>query len=103
MISAGRTNGRNKKRIRSVCSFRIKHGACPDYNLAIEYQGKQHYEPVDFAGKGDEWAKYQFKVGQQRDNIKRQYCQQNNIKLIEIPYWDYDNIDNIVKQIITLK
>ena len=76
---------------------------CPDYNLAIEYQGKQHYEPVDFAGKGDEWAKYQFKVGQQRDNIKRQYCQQNNIKLIEIPYWDYDNIDNIVKQIITLK
>ena len=37
------------------------------------------------------------------DNIKRQYCQQNNIKLIEIPYWDYDNIDNIVKQIITLK
>lgn len=72
---------------------------CPDYNVVIEYQGKQHYEPVDFAGKGEEWANNQFILGQQRDNIKRQYCIDKNIRLIEVPYWDYDNMDGLVKQI----
>ena len=30
------------------------------------------------------------------DNIKTQYCQQNNIKLIRIPYWEFKNIENIL-------
>ena len=28
----------------------------PDYNIAIECQGIQHFKPVDFANKGDKWA-----------------------------------------------
>lgn len=58
----------------------------PDYNILIEYDGQQHYEPVDFAGKGEEWALEQFKIIQRRDNIKNIYCQQNNIRLLRISY-----------------
>ena len=28
-----------------------------------------------------------------RDNIKKEWCKKNNIKLIEIPYWDFDKIN----------
>ena len=59
-------------------------------DFIIEYQGKQHYEPVDFAGKGEEWAKTQFRIIQKKDQIKREYCFCNNIPLIEIPYWIED-------------
>jgi len=68
----------------------------PDYNIIVEYQGKHHYEPVDFAGRGIEWAEEQFKENQIKDQIKRDYCKNNDIKLIEIPYWDFDNIEEIL-------
>ena len=61
-----------------------------------EYQGEQHYEPVDFANKGIEWAKKQFERNQFSDNTKRTYCKENNIPLLEIPYWEYDNAENII-------
>ena len=57
-----------------------------DYNLAIEYQGEQHYRPIDYFG-----GKEKFEVQQKRDNIKRDYCKNNNINLLEIPY--YKNVE----------
>lgn len=54
----------------------------------IEYDGEQHFKPVENWG-GEE----AFKIQQQRDNKKNQYCQEHNIILIRIPYWDYDKID----------
>lgn len=83
------------------CKYKIKlpfDTFLPNYNTCIEYQGRQHYEPVDFAGKGEEWALEQFKVNQIKDQIKRDYCKSNNIKLIEIPYWDFDKIEEILKK-----
>lgn len=50
----------------------------------IEYQGIQHY---------DKTSKYYSEDGQIRDNQKKDYCKKNNIKLIEIPYIDYDKIN----------
>ena len=52
-----------------------------DLNICIEYQGKQHYKPVDLFG-GEEGFEYRKK----NDNIKKEYCRLNNIKLIEVPY-----------------
>lgn len=52
----------------------------------IEYQGIQHYKPIDFAGKGKEWALEQFIGVQKRDVIKRDFCKKNNIPFIEIHY-----------------
>lgn len=64
----------------------------------IEFHGIQHYKPVDFAGKGIEWAKSEFKKRQINDKIKLKYCQDNNIPLLVIPYWEFDNIENILTE-----
>ena len=53
----------------------------PDYNSCIEYQGGQHYFPVDYFG-GQE----KFELQIQHDKIKFNYCKKNNIKLLCIRY-----------------
>lgn len=58
-----------------------------DYNICIEYDGQQHYEPVDFAGKGLEHAQQKFIKTQYHDEIKNIYCKNNNIPLLRIPYF----------------
>ena len=68
----------------------------PDYNILIEYDGEQHFKPVDFANKGFSWANEIFKYNQIKDEIKNVYCKNNNIKLVRIPYWKFDNIDTIL-------
>lgn len=68
----------------------------PDYNICIEYQGIQHYESVDFGGKGKQYSEEEFELNQKKDQIKRDYCKKNNINLIEIPYWEFNNIDIIL-------
>lgn len=55
----------------------------------IECQGEQHYNPVDHFG-----GEKQFLRQQSYDNKKREYCKQHNLRLIEIPYWDFDKIDS---------
>lgn len=54
----------------------------PDYNIGIECQGIQHFEPTDFAGKGIEWAKDEYKNNIELDINKQNLCKKNNIKLI---------------------
>ena len=60
-------------------------------NICIEFNGKQHYEPIEYFG-GINSLKSQIK----RDLIKREYCYNNNIHLIIIKYDDdiYDILDN---------
>ena len=53
----------------------------PSQNTIIEYDGKQHYEPIKHFG-GEE----QFQKQQRLDQIKNNYCRDNGIKLIRIPY-----------------
>lgn len=54
----------------------------------IEFQGKQHYEIIP------QWRdENKFLIQQENDNLKRKYCQKYNIPLIEIPYWDFNKID----------
>lgn len=69
------------------CSSMSKRGFCtelpfdfylPEYNACIEYDGKQHYEPV-FGLKS-------FESSQRTDKLKTDYCEENGIKLIRIPY-----------------
>lgn len=49
----------------------------PDFNTCIEFQGRQHFEPVDYFG-GEEI----FKDLILRDEIKSNYCKNNYIELI---------------------
>lgn len=60
------------------------------YNLAIEYNGIQHYECCEFC-KTDE----ELNNGIKNDNIKKKLCKENGIKLISIKYTEKLTIDNI--------
>lgn len=70
----------------------------PDYNMCIEYDGEQHYIPVTFGGITKEQAVENLKQYQLRDDIKTIYCQDNNIKLLRIPYWEINNIEEILNK-----
>lgn len=61
----------------------------PDYNTCIEYDGKQHFKPVEQWDKNDSLEDRQY-----RDNIKTRYCFEHNIKLIRIPYTESLNIND---------
>ena len=65
----------------------------PEYNLLIEYQGEQHEQAYDFFG-GEEKLKQQ----QEHDRRKKEYAELHNIKLLEILYWDYNNIEEILNK-----
>lgn len=67
----------------------------PDYNLFIEYDGQQHYQPVRFFGT-DKDAQQVFERTQANDKIKNRYCEENNINLLRIPYWEQNNIETII-------
>ena len=59
----------------------------PQYNLCIEFDGKQHFIPTDFKSNLTEEEKLKsFESLQMRDNIKTDYCKNNNINLLRIKY-----------------
>lgn len=68
----------------------------PDYNYCIEFDGKQHFEPVHFGGISLKEAKKDFKIQQIKDKIKDEYCKTNNIGLIRISYLEFKNYKNIL-------
>ena len=55
---------------------------------AIEFDGKQHFEPVDFFGGEEKFIRQKA-----LDERKTAYCNTHGIILKRIPYWDYDNIN----------
>lgn len=62
----------------------------------IEYDGKQHFEPIDFFGGEDS-----LQFVQEHDQIKNKYCEDNNIPLLRIPYTEFNNVENIVFDFLT--
>jgi hypothetical protein len=60
--------------------------------ICIEFDGIQHYEPVERFG-GEEG----FIITQENDRAKNEYCKNNGIRLIRIPYWDYNKIGKILE------
>lgn len=67
-----------------------------DLNLCIEYDGKHHFEANPFFG-----GKKEFNILKIKDTIKNNFCQENNIRLLRIPYWDYENIEQILNKNIS--
>ena len=74
----------------------------PEYNVCIEYDGIQHFEPTRFNKKMTiEEANDNFIQQKFRDEIKNNYCKNNNIKLLRIPYTEYDNIEKIINKYLS--
>jgi hypothetical protein len=54
----------------------------PSLNIAFEYQGRQHYEPIDFFGGEDAYQRLK-----ELDARKKRKCKSKRVSLI---YWQYD-------------
>lgn len=61
-------------------------------SFLVEYDGEQHFTEVDYFG-GDK----NYELGQLRDNIKTKWAKDNGIPLVRIPYTEFDNIEQIIK------
>jgi hypothetical protein len=65
--------------------------------LAIEYNGKQHYEPIKAFGGEESFKKVVY-----RDKLKQELCLKNNINLIYVPYYVEDIYNFIKEELIKL-
>lgn len=57
-----------------------------ELNLVIEYDGKQHFEPVEYFGGVES-----YKIQIANDQVKNQFCHDNKINLLRLPYNLSDN------------
>ena len=57
----------------------------PEYNIAIECQGKQHFKKMIFFDKGDP-----FHNRIKRDKMKKQLCNEHGIRILYFTFEDYD-------------
>ncbi len=60
--------------------------------VAIEYQGRQHFEPVELFG-----GREGFEKQKERDNLKSKLSEKNGVKLIYINYWE-DITPKLIKE-----
>ncbi len=65
----------------------------PKYRIAIEFDGKQHFEPMEYFGGLESYNR--LKVN---DKIKSDYCEDNYIDLVRIRYDQIDKIFDILKE-----
>ena len=68
----------------------------PDYNIAIEYQGSQHFESNEFFG-----GEKSFNEQVERDKRKKSLCEQHNLSLIYINF--DENVDARLRGIYGLQ
>lgn len=66
----------------------------PKQNILMEYQGGFH------DGSGGGYTVVNLENQQEHDQRKRKYTEQHGIELLEIWYWDFDNIEDILNQYI---
>jgi very-short-patch-repair endonuclease len=64
----------------------------PGHRVLIEYDGRQHFE------KSELWGVNSFEHTQRHDAIKNRFAAEQGFRLIRIPYWDYDRIEEILRR-----
>lgn len=87
------------KSIKSKLAPNKRKKFIPDFQLPtkdgmfIEYNGEQHYRSKELWG-----GEKQLRKQQKRDAALREYCRQEEIRLLEIPYTDFDRIEEILER-----
>jgi len=64
----------------------------------IEFDGRQHFEAIACWGGEDN-----FNYIKKNDEIKNTFCADNDISLIRIPYWNFNKIEEILKDELIFK
>jgi very-short-patch-repair endonuclease len=70
----------------------------PKYRMIIEFDGKQHYEPIEHFGGIESYERLKI-----NDRIKNDYCEENFIDLIRIRYDQIDRIYDILNESLRMK
>lgn len=68
----------------------------PDKGILIEYNGAQHYRVVDWYG--GVWRLLQQQIV---DKKKRNMAEEMGLMLLEIPFWSYKKINDILDRYVT--
>jgi len=64
---------------------------CPLLNLCIEFDGEQHFRSIEHFGGNDKLIETK-----NNDLIKNEYCKDNDMKIIRIPYTKFNDINKIL-------
>jgi hypothetical protein len=74
----------------------------PEHRAAIEFDGLQHFEPVDFTGGKIPQSELLeiFAHTQRKDAFKHEYCDANRIRLLRIPYTEIEITDMLITQFL---
>ena len=64
--------------------------------LIVEYDGLHHFEPVRFGGISEEKAKINFDNMRANDELKNNYCKEQKIPILRIPYTKFDKLEEIL-------
>lgn len=67
----------------------------PEYQAYIEYDGHQHFYPIEFWG-----GRKAFEKQKRNDAIKNKYFEFLGFPYLRIPYWNYDRVEEIVAEFI---
>lgn len=65
----------------------------PENNLIIEFDGEQHFRNV---------CNWDYETTKRHDEMKNQYCKDKGIDILRIPYWEINNIENIIAKKLNL-
>jgi hypothetical protein len=66
----------------------------PEKNVIIEYDGEQHFKPIEHFG-----GTIGFEKRKLRDEIKNTFCKLENIHLVRIPFTEKENIPTILSNL----
>jgi len=73
----------------------------PSLNVCVEFDGRQHYEPMRFGSRQTgEDAERALERLQENDRTKDLWCAEHGIQLIRIDYWDQKNISSILDSML---
>lgn len=67
----------------------------PNKNILIEVDGEFHYVQGRFKS-----AEARLESVKRRDQIKTEYCKNNNIPLLRLPYFEFENFEKIIKEFL---
>lgn len=99
--------GKRKTHEQFIKEFNKKNSNANNIEILGKYQGSKktilckgnyHDGTVNKEVQSDE----KFNRQQEHDKRKREYAKKNNIKLLEIWYWDFDNIEGMFKRELNL-
>jgi very-short-patch-repair endonuclease len=87
----------DSKGIRYIREAKLIHGKLyrydfflPDFNIIIEFDGIQHFQPVEF------FSKCSFEERRAADLYKDNFAYSSGIHLLRIPYTMLNNVDTII-------